>query len=148
MGVTDSIAAYAPEDAELRSLLGSWRTVAVVGASSDPSRPSHRVMRYLQSNGYRVIPVNPNEDEVLGERAYPSLLEVPEPVDVVDVFRRAEHTPEVAEQAVLIGAKAFWLQEGIVNDEARRIAEAGGLAVVMGLCMRRTSERFEREKGA
>jgi predicted CoA-binding protein len=135
---------YAPSDAELRSLLGDARTIAVVGLSSKPDRHSHEVAAFLQEKGYRIVPVNPNETEVLGERAYPSLLDVPRTVriDVVDVFRRAEDTPAVAEQAVARGARALWLQDGIVNEEARRIAEAAGLTVVMGVCLKRTTRRL------
>lgn len=136
-----------PSDAELRSILGDARTIAVVGLSSNPFKDSFEVAEYLQAKGYRIIPVNPNETEVLGEKAYPSLLDVPPEIeiDVVDVFRRAEHTPEIAEQAVRRGAKVLWLQSGIVNEEARRIAEGGGLTVVMGVCIRTTSRRLERE---
>lgn len=136
-----------PSDAELRGILGDARTIAVVGLSSNPLRDSFEVAEYLQRKGYRIIPVNPNETEVLGERAYPSLLDVPPEIriDVVDVFRRAEHTPEVARQAVQVGAKVLWLQDGIVNEEARRIAEEGGLTVIMGVCIRTTSRRLERE---
>lgn len=133
---------YLPTDQELRSILGSARTIAVVGLSSKPWRPSYQVASYLQARGYRIIPVNPNETEVLGERAYPSLLEVPEPVDAVNVFRRPEATPEVARQAVQVGARVLWLQAGVVNDEARRIAEEGGLEVVMGACIMTTHRRL------
>jgi uncharacterized protein len=124
-----------PDDRQLRALLGDSRTIAVVGLSSKPWRHSYRVASYMQAAGYRIIPVNPKETEVLGEPAYPTLADVPEPVDVVDVFRRAEATPEVAREAVQIGAKALWLQSGIVNEEAGRIAEEAGLSVIMGLCM-------------
>lgn len=138
---------YLPSDAELRSILGDARTIAVVGLSGKPHRDSHRVAAYLQRKGYRIVPVNPYETEVLGERAYPSLLDVPEDVriDVVDVFRRAEATPPIAEQAVRRGTKVLWLQDGIVNDDARRIGEDGGLTVIMGVCIRRTSSRLGRE---
>jgi uncharacterized protein len=130
------------EENELRVLLGDARTVAVVGLSSRPDRPSFGVARYLQEHGYRIVPVNPNETEVLGETAYPSLVDIPRDVhvDVVDVFRRAEHTPEIARQAVAIGAKVLWLQEGIVNEEAASIAMAGKLDVIMGICMRHVRE--------
>ena len=103
-----------PEDRELRALLGDVRTIAVVGLSSKANRPSFGVASYLQEHGYRIIPVNPNEIEVLGERAFASLLDLPasSSVDVVDVFRRAEETPAVARDAVAIGAKVLWLQEG------------------------------------
>ena len=113
----------------------SATTIAVVGASSNPDRPSNSIMGKLQRAGYRVIPINPNETTVLGERAYPSLSQAPGRVDIVDVFRRAEFTPAIAEEAVKIGAKAFWLQSGIVNEEAAATAEAGGLIVVMDACL-------------
>jgi uncharacterized protein len=137
-----------PGDRELRSLLGAARVIAIVGLSSRPDRPSLDVAGYLQDHGYRIVPVNPNETEVLGERAYPSLSEIPREVsvDVVDVFRRAEETPEVAREAVAIGAKVLWLQEGIVNDEAYRIASDGGLEVIMGVCIRRTRKRLMGEE--
>jgi uncharacterized protein len=125
-------------DPELRTLLIELRVVAVVGLSSKPDRPSYSVAGSLQEHGYRIVPVNPQETEVLGERAYPSLLDVPPDVgiEVVDVFRRPEHTPAVARQAVEIGAELLWLQEGIVNEEAARIATEGGLDVIMGVCIR------------
>jgi predicted CoA-binding protein len=137
---------YAPSDAELRSILGEARTIAVVGLSSKPDRPSNEVATFLQERGYRIVPVNPNETEVLGERAYASLLDIPEDIDidVVDVFRRASETPPVAADAVARGAKVLWLQDGIVNEEARRIAEDAGLDVIMGVCIMRTSRRLER----
>ncbi len=139
--------AYGPSDAELRAILGDARTIAVVGLSSNPLKDSFEISEWLQRKGYRIVPVNPNETEVLGETAYPSLLDVPKdaPIDVVDVLRRESETPAVAEQAVSVGAKVLWLQDGIVNDDARRIAEEGGLTVIMGLCIRRTGRRLERE---
>ena len=137
--------ATAPEDRELRALLRDASTVAVVGLSSKPGRPSYEVAAYLQDHGYRIVPVNPQETEVLGEPAYPSLLEIPEGlrVDVVDVFRRPEHAPEVARQAVRIGAGTLWLQEGIVSDEASRIASEAGLDVIMGVCIRHVRDRSD-----
>jgi predicted CoA-binding protein len=134
--------AYAPDDAKLREILEETKTIAVVGLSANPWRDSFRVASYLQGRGYRIIPVNPHEDEILGEKAHGSLADVPEPVDMVDVFRRAEHTPGVAEQAVQVGAKSLWLQLDIVNDDARRIAETGGLDVVMGLCIKIEHQRL------
>ena len=136
-----------PEDRELRALLGDVRTIAVVGLSSRPGRPSFEVASYLADHGYRIVPVNPNEREVLGQRAYPSLLDIPADVtvEVVDVFRRASETPDVARQAVAIGAKVLWLQEGIVSDEAAAIASAGGLDVIMGVCIKRVRERLMGE---
>jgi predicted CoA-binding protein len=144
---TVSDASYAPSDAELRSILGDARTIAVVGLSSKPDRHSHEVAAFLQERGYRIVPVNPKEREVLGERAYPSLDEVPDDVtiDVVDVFRRAEETPAIARQAVAARARVLWLQDGIVNEEARRIAEDAGLTVIMGVCLKRTTRRLGRD---
>jgi hypothetical protein len=137
---------YAPPDEKLRAILDRTRTIAVVGLSSNPKRDSYGVASYLQARGYRIIPVNPNESEVLGETAYPTLLDVGEPVDLVNVFRRASATPEVAERAVAIGAPVLWLQLGIENDEARRIAEEAGMTVVMDLCIRTVVARFELEE--
>jgi uncharacterized protein len=124
-----------PSDAALTSLLTAARTIAIVGASSNPDKASHGIMQKLQHVGYKVIPVNPRETEILGERSYPSLLDVPEPIDIVDVFRRAEDTPAIADEAVMIGAKALWLQTGIVSEDAAARAEAGGLVVVMDACI-------------
>lgn len=132
------------EHRELKALLGDVHTIAVVGLSSRPGRPSYEVARYLQRHGYRIVPVNPNETEVLGHRAYASLRDLPAdlPIDVVDVFRRAEHTPEVARDAVAIGAKVLWLQEDIVSEEAAAIATDGGLDVIMGVCIRHVREQL------
>jgi uncharacterized protein len=139
--------AVVPEDRELRALLGQAHTIAVVGLSSKPNRPSLSVAGYLQEHGYRIVPVNPRETEVLGEPAYPTLRDIPSDiqVDVVDVFRRAEETPEVARDAVAIGAKVLWLQADIVNEEAYRIASEAGLDVIMGVCIRTTRQRLEGE---
>jgi uncharacterized protein len=141
----DELGPVMPSDRELRSILGEAKTIAVVGLSSKEHRDSFQVAKFLQGKGYRIVPVNPNETDVLGERAYGSLLDVPDPVDVVDVFRRSEHTPGVARDAVAIGAKVLWLQEGIVNQEAHRIAAAGGLDVIMGVCIRTARTRLEQE---
>jgi predicted CoA-binding protein len=124
-----------PADDELRNILQEAETIAVVGASSNPERPSHGVFQKLLTVGYRVVPVNPNETEVLGQKAYARLADVPHPIDIVDVFRRPEYTPDIADQAVGVRAKVLWLQSGIVNDEAERRARAGGLAVVMDACI-------------
>jgi predicted CoA-binding protein len=131
-----------PGDQELRSILENAKTIAVVGLSSNPERYSFEVASYLKAHGYRVVPVNPLETEVLGETAYPSLEDLPETIDVVNVFRRSEETPAIARQAVALGAKVLWLQSGIVNDDARRIAEEGGLQAVMGVCIRTTHRRL------
>jgi predicted CoA-binding protein len=124
-----------PSDDRIRQLLSGASTIAIVGASSNPEKASYGIMRRLQRAGYRVIPVNPRETEVLGERAYASLADIPERVDIVNVFRRPEDTPAVATEAVAIGAKALWLQTGIVSDEAAARASAGGLTVVMDACI-------------
>ncbi|HLG88046.1 MAG TPA: CoA-binding protein [Alphaproteobacteria bacterium] len=130
------MAAILTRDDDLRALLARTRVIAVVGASPRPDRPSHSVMAYLQRAGYRVIPVNPGVagGSILGERVYGALGEIPEAVDLVDVFRRAEDTPPIARDSVKIGAKSLWLQLGIVNDEAARIAIDGGLDIVMDRC--------------
>jgi predicted CoA-binding protein len=124
-----------PPNEDLRKLLIEAKTIAMVGASSKPDRPSNGIMRRLQAVGYRVIPVNPNETEVLGEKAHPSLESVPEKVDIVDVFRRSEATPPIADSSVRIGARGLWLQQGVYNEEAAMRAKAGGLMVVMDRCI-------------
>lgn len=127
--------AYQDPDVIFRALRGA-RTVAIVGLSKDPLRPSNFIGFYLQRHGYTIVPVNPRETEILGERSYPSLKELPFPVDVVDVFRKPEAVPDIARDAVAIGAKALWLQFGVISPEGARIAEEGGLAVVMDRCMK------------
>jgi predicted CoA-binding protein len=123
-------------------VLRDYRTVAVVGLSSNEERPSNSVAAYLKEHGYRIIPVNPGESEVLGEKSYPDLRSVPEPVEVVQVFRRPEDVPEIVEQAIEIGAKVVWMQEGVVNEEAARRAREAGLTVVMDRCMRTEHRRM------
>jgi predicted CoA-binding protein len=135
-----------PSNQELKQLLTDATTIAMVGASSNPEKESHSIMQRLQKAGYRVIPVNPRETEVLGERAYASLADVPEHVDIVDVFRRAEDTPGIADDAVKIGATALWLQTGIVNEEAAARAKAGGLMVVMDACIGATHSLLRVQK--
>jgi predicted CoA-binding protein len=120
----------------IRQILHTARTIAIVGLSSNPLRPSNFVGFYLQRHGYRVIPVNPNEREVYGEKAYASLLDIPEEVDVVDLFRASQFVPPIASEAVKIGAKAVWMQFGVISAEGARIAEEGGLQVVMDRCMK------------
>ena len=124
-----------PSDQELTRLLIDATTIAMVGASSDPEKASYGIMQKLQKAGYRVIPVNPHETEILGERSYPSLIDVPERIDIVDVFRRAEDTPGIADEAVTIGARALWLQSGITSEEAAARATKGGLMTVMDTCI-------------
>lgn len=129
-------------DEELLRMYGSIKTIAVVGASSDPSKPSHTIPAYLQGQGFKIIPINPREEMLFGEKAYASLKEVEGPIDVVDVFRPAEETPEIARQAIDAGAKVLWLQSGIVSAEAEAIALEGGLEVVMGTCIGTTHGRL------
>ncbi|HEV2013726.1 MAG TPA: CoA-binding protein [Candidatus Dormibacteraeota bacterium] len=126
----------------VEKILRSAKTIAVVGLSPDPTRPSHGVARYLQRAGYRIIPVNPNVDEVLGERAYPSLSQLPGPVDVVDVFRRSEFVGPIVDEAIAIGAGAVWLQDGVIDEAAAERARAAGLDVVMDDCMMRRHARL------
>ena len=121
--------------ARLMRIYRESKTIAVVGASHDENKPSHTIPAYLQSQGYRIIPVNPHGGELFGERVRSSLAEIDEPIDIVDVFRLPAETPEIARQAVAVGAKVLWLQLGIQNEEAREIAEAGGLTVVMNRCL-------------
>jgi predicted CoA-binding protein len=123
-------------------ILRKYRTVAVVGVSSREDRPSYRVARYLKEHGYRIIHVNPRETEVLGERCYPDLCSVPETVDVVDVFRRPGQVPRVVAEAISSGAKAVWMQEGIVHEAAARRARKAGLEVVMDRCMMEEHRRL------
>lgn len=122
------------EEEVIGRVLREAKTVAVVGLSSDPSKPSAYVAAYLQQAGYRIIPVNPTAERLLGERVYPALEDVDQPVDLVDVFRPPAACAEVARQAVAIGAKAIWLQSGIISEEAAEIARAGGLEVIMDRC--------------
>jgi hypothetical protein len=123
-------------------ILKSSRVVAVVGLSSNPERPSYRVASYLKEQGYRVIPVNPKENAVLDEVAYPDLSSIPEPVDVVDVFRRPEDVPAIVEQAIKIGARAVWMQEGIIHEAAAAQAREAGLLVVMDKCMLKEHQKL------
>jgi predicted CoA-binding protein len=120
----------------LRRILKETRTIAVVGLSADWFRPSYFAAKYMQEHGYRIIPVNPRYTEILGERCYPDLRAIPEPVDMVDVFRRPADAAPIAADAVAIGARSLWLQIGVVNQEAARIAAAGGLTVVMDRCVK------------
>lgn len=118
-------------------ILADVRTIAVVGLSDKPERPSHAVARYLQERGYRILPVNPKIREVLGEKAYPSLREIPEPVDLVDVFRTPEEVPPIAEEAIRIGAKYFWMQEGVEHREAEEMLAGAGIPVVADRCIKK-----------
>jgi hypothetical protein len=121
----------------IEAILSGSKTVAVVGISDKPDRPSHLVAKYMQERGYRVIPVNPLVTEVLGEKAYKSLTEIPGRVDLVDVFRKSEDVPPIAEESVRIGARFFWMQEGVVSERARGIVEDAGIPCVMDRCVKK-----------
>jgi predicted CoA-binding protein len=128
----------------IKRIITECRTIAVVGLSSDPYRPSNSVSSYMRRNGYRVIAVNPNETSVFGEPAYPSLSEVPDPVDLVDVFRRSDEAGHAVDDAIAAGAKAVWLQEGVIDDAAAKRALEAGLLVVMDRCWLKEHMRLNR----
>ena len=125
-----------------KDILTRYRTIAVVGLSADPERASHRVARYLKEQGYTIVPVNPREKEILGERSYPDLCSVPEEIDVVDIFRQPRTVPRVVAQAIYVSAKAVWMQEGIVHEAAAARARRAGMAVVMDRCMMKEHKRM------
>ena len=120
---------------EIKKILTESKTIAVVGLSPREDRPSYRVASYLKSKGYRIIPVNPNAQEILGEKSYPDLRSIPENIDIVDIFRKSEDVPPVVDEAIQAGAKAVWMQEDIVNEPAAQKARSAGLLVVMDRCM-------------
>jgi len=123
-------------------ILRASRTIAVVGLSNKRFRPSYGVAEYMKRSGYRIIPVNPGHSEILGETCYPDLDSIPEPVDIVDIFRRSEYVPPIVEAAIRIGAKAIWMQEGVYHEEAARLAEAAGLVVMMDRCILKDHRRL------
>jgi predicted CoA-binding protein len=125
-------------------ILNSSRTIAVVGLSSKADRPSYEAASYLKKQGYKIIPVNPAEKEILGELCYPDLASISESVDVVEVFRRSEEVPPIVEEAIRIGAKAVWMQEGVTNEEAAARAREAGLMVVMDRCMRKEHQKLRK----
>jgi hypothetical protein len=127
---------------QIAEILRVCRTIAVVGLSAKRYRPSYGVAEYMQRAGYRIIPVNPHETEVLGEKCYPDVESVPEPIDIVDIFRRSEFVPEIVEAAIRKGAKAIWMQEGVIHEEAARRAKEAGLEVVMDRCILKDHRRL------
>jgi uncharacterized protein len=131
----------------IKTILETCKTLAVVGLSSRPSRPSHGVSAYMQSHGYRIIPVNPNEDSVLGEKSYPALDDVPVSFDAVVIFRRPEFVPEVVEGAIRKGAKVVWMQEGVQHEEAARRAREAGLEVIQNRCILKEHARHFVSEG-
>jgi len=133
-------------DQMMKDILLSTKTIASVGLSSNPGKESYGIVQYLKSQGYRVIPVNPTADQILGEKSYPDLESIPEKIDVVQVFRKPEDVPPVVESAIKAGAKTVWMQEGIVNEEAAQKAREAGMQVVMDACMRATHRRLIGER--
>lgn len=133
-----------PSDQQIKNLLQKAHTIAVVGLSSSRFRASYGVSQYMQSAGYRIIPVNPNEKEVLGEKSYARLEDIPEKIDLVDVFRRPEFVPEIVDAAIRVGARAIWMQEGVVNEAAAQRARDAGLFVVMDSCILKEHRRLTR----
>lgn len=129
-------------DDELRRILAASKVVATVGVSGNPDKPSYGIFAYLADHGYHMIPINPGTPEIQGLKTYADLSSVPEKIDVVQIFRKAEDVPPVVEEAIRVGARTVWMQEGIVNEEAARAAEAAGLQVVMDRCMRVTHRRL------
>lgn len=129
----------------IKKVLDECKTIAVVGLSSDPHRPSHDVASYMRRRGYRVIPVNPNETEVFGDKSYPSLADVPEQIDLVDIFRRSDEAGKAVDEAIAIGAKAVWLQEGVIDEAAAARACDAGLLVIMDRCWLKEHARNGRQ---
>ena len=132
------------KDDEIKDMLRNWKTVAVMGISPKEDRPSYIVASYLKSKGYRIVPVRPDGEEILGEKVYHSLMEIPEnvEVDIVDIFRKSEDVPPVVEEAIQRGLKAVWMQEGVIHKEAGAKAEKAGLKVVMDRCMKKEHQRL------
>lgn len=137
-----------PEDKEIKAILENNRVIAVVGLSPKPDRASHQVAKYLKEHGYRIVPVRPKADEILGEKAFASLRDIPFPVEVVDIFRQVEAIPGIVDEAIAIGAKVVWMQQGLVENQAAQKARQAGLQVVMDKCMKiEHSRHFSRPSG-
>jgi predicted CoA-binding protein len=133
---------FNPEDEEIRGILENNRTIAVVGLSTDPGKDSYRVAEYLKEHGYRLVPVNPKADEILGEQCYASLKEIPFSVDLVDIFRKIEAIPAIVDEAIAIGAKVVWMQLGLAENRSAHKAMAAGLKVVMNKCLKIEHSRY------
>jgi predicted CoA-binding protein len=127
------------------TILNDYRIIAMVGLSPDPNRPSHRVAKYLINQGYKVIPVNPDAQEILGTRSYSNMSSIPETIEIVDIFRRSEEVMPIVDEAIKVGAKAVWMQEGVVNEEAASKAQDAGLLVVMDRCMLKEHKRLNKK---
>jgi len=133
---------FNPEDEEIKGILENNRTIAVVGLSTDPDKDSYRVARYLQEHGYHIVPVNPKTDEILGQKCYPNLAEIPFSVDIVDVFRKIEAIPAIVDEAIAIGAKVVWMQLGLAENRSAHKAMTAGLQVVMNKCLKIEHSRY------
>lgn len=131
-------------DEAINRILKESKTIAVVGLSPEPDRPSHGVASYLKGRGYKIIPVNPGAEEILGGKSYPDLKSIPEKIDIVDVFRRPEFVAQIVEDAIKAGARAVWMQEGIVHEDAARRARQAGLLVVMDRCLMKEHAKLEK----
>jgi len=127
------------------TILNEYRTIAMVGLSSDPNRPSNRVAKYLINHGYKVIPVNPDAQEILGARSYSDMSSIPEHIEIVDIFRRSEEVMPIVDDAIKIGAKVVWMQEGVINEKAALKARDAGLLVVMDRCMLKEHKRLNKK---
>lgn len=130
-----------PEPEQINEILAGAKTIAVVGLSSKPERPSYGVANYLMAQGFRVIPVNPMEKEILGQKSYPDLSSIDEDIDIVDIFRKGETTPPIVEEAIRVGAKCVWMQEGVISIESHRLASNAGIPVVMNKCILKEHKR-------
>jgi len=128
------------------TILNNYHIIAMVGLSPDPNRPSHRVAKYLINHGYKVIPVNPDTQEILGTRSYSNMSSIPEPIEIVDIFRRSEEVMPIVDEAIKIGAKVVWMQEGVINEEAVLRAQDAGLLVVMDRCMLKEHKRLSKTR--
>jgi len=126
------------------TILNNYHIIAMIGLSPDPNRPSHRVAKYLINHGYKVIPVNPDTQEILGTRSYSNMSSIPEPIEIVDIFRRSEEVMPIVDEAIKIGAKVVWMQEGVINEEAASRARDAGLLVVMNKCMFKEHQRLSK----
>lgn len=140
--MNDSYQYINPPDDQIKEILEKYKKVAIVGLSSDATRPSNAVARFLKSKGFNIIPVNPQETKIVGEKAYPDLNSIPDTVEIVDIFRRPEHVPAIVDQAIKIGAKVVWMQEGVVNHPAARKASESGIIVVMDRCIAKDCRMF------
>ena len=127
------------------TILNDYRIIAMIGLSPDPNRPSHRVAKYLINHGYKVIPVNPDAQEILGARSFSNMSSIPEPIEIVDIFRRSEEVMPIVDEAIKIGAKVVWMQEGVINEEAASKARDAGILVVMDRCMLKEHKRLNKK---